>query len=53
MWLTHPEFDATNPFMRHWFDAMGEQGRYVCYDARGVWPLRVCSGGYQLRSLGG
>jgi hypothetical protein len=20
MWLTHLEFDATNPFMRHWFD---------------------------------
>jgi len=36
MWLTHLEFDATNPFMRHWFDAMGERGRYVRYDARGV-----------------
>lgn len=35
MWLTHLEFDATNPFIRHWFDAMGERGRYVRYDARG------------------
>ena len=35
MWLTHLEFDATNPFMRHWSDAMGERGRYVRYDARG------------------
>src|SRR5262245_20603614 len=35
MWLTHLEFDATNPLMRHWFDAMGERGRYVRYDARG------------------
>jgi pimeloyl-ACP methyl ester carboxylesterase len=38
MWLTHLEFDATNPFMRHWFDAMGERGRYVRYDARGCGP---------------
>ena len=52
MWLTHLEFDTTNPFMRHWFDAMGERGRYVRYDAR-VWSLRACSGGDQLRSLGG
>jgi pimeloyl-ACP methyl ester carboxylesterase len=36
MWLTHLEFDATNPFMRHWFDAMGERGPYVRCDARGV-----------------
>lgn len=35
MWLTHLEFDATKPFIRHWFDAMGERGRYVRYDARG------------------
>jgi pimeloyl-ACP methyl ester carboxylesterase len=35
MWLTHLEFDATNPFMRHWFDAMGERGRDVRYDTRG------------------
>jgi pimeloyl-ACP methyl ester carboxylesterase/DNA-binding CsgD family transcriptional regulator len=35
MWLTHLEFDATNPLMRHWFDAMGARGRYVRYDARG------------------
>ena len=35
MWLTHLEFDATNLFMRHWSDAMGERGRYVRYDARG------------------
>lgn len=35
MWLTHLEFDATSPLMRHWFDAMGERGRYVRYDARG------------------
>ena len=40
MWLTHLEFDATNPFMRHWFDAMGERGRYVRYDAWGLRPLR-------------
>ena len=38
MWLTHLEFDATNPFMRHWFDAMGERDRYVRYDARGCQP---------------
>lgn len=38
MWLTHLEFDATNPFMRRWFDAMGERGRYVRYDARGCGP---------------
>ena len=36
MWLTHLEFDATNPFIRHWFDAMGERDRFVRYDARGV-----------------
>jgi hypothetical protein len=36
MWLTHLEFDATNPFMRHWSDAMGERGRYVRYDAQGA-----------------
>jgi hypothetical protein len=38
MRLTHLEFDATNPFMRHWFDAMGERGRYVRYDAWGAAP---------------
>src|SRR5689334_13857642 len=27
--------------MRHWFDAMGERGRYVRYDARGVWPSEL------------
>jgi len=36
MWLTQLEFDATNPFMRHWSDAMGERGRYVRYDAQGA-----------------
>ena len=35
MWLTHLEFDASNPLMRHWFEAMGSRGRYVRYDARG------------------
>jgi DNA-binding CsgD family transcriptional regulator/pimeloyl-ACP methyl ester carboxylesterase len=35
MWLTHLEFDATNPLMRHWLDAMGSRGRYVRHDARG------------------
>jgi pimeloyl-ACP methyl ester carboxylesterase len=35
MWLTHLELDATSPLMLHWFDAMGERGCYVRYDARG------------------
>jgi pimeloyl-ACP methyl ester carboxylesterase/DNA-binding CsgD family transcriptional regulator len=35
MWLTHLEFDATNPLQRHWLDAMRTRGRYIRYDARG------------------
>ena len=35
MWLTHLEFDATNPLQRHWLEAMRTRGRYVRYDARG------------------
>lgn len=35
MWLSHIEFDSTNPLNRHWREAMDARGRYVRYDARG------------------
>src|SRR5512134_1680672 len=35
MWLSHIEFDSTNPLNRHWRDAMEARGRFVRYDARG------------------
>lgn len=35
MWLSHLEFDSTNPLNRHWRDAMEARGRFVRYDARG------------------
>lgn len=35
MWLSHLEFDLTNPLLRHWHDIMEARGRYVRYDTRG------------------
>lgn len=35
MWLSHIDFDSTNPLNRHWRDAMQARGRFMRYDARG------------------
>jgi len=34
-WLTHVEYDATNPLTRHWCEELSRSNRYIAYDGRG------------------
>jgi len=34
-WLTHVEYDATNPLTRHWCEELSRSHRYIAYDGRG------------------
>ncbi|QAY70767.1 alpha/beta fold hydrolase [Xylanimonas protaetiae] len=36
VWLTHLEYDLTNPLWRHWLDMLGRTSTVVRYDERGA-----------------
>ena len=34
-WLTHVEYEATNPLSAHWCEELARRHRYIAYDGRG------------------